>query len=362
MYDFAVAGAGFYGATFARIATDLGKKCIVFDKLPHVAGYAADAILYNQLISLYGAHIFHTESEKVWNFVNRFGEWQPFVNRPKAISSGRLFSFPINLMTFNQLYEVTTPREAAELLVRMRVPITNPQNFEEKALSLIGEDLYHRFIYGYTKKQYFREPRLLPASIFNRLPLRLTYDENYFHCKYQAIPVEGYSNIVLGMLDGIETVLDTPLPQKIGAKTVVHTGPLDEHFHRCLGPLEYQSMVFRHVVMHRGGDLQGNYVLNWCDDSIPHLRSIEHHHARSRNPKIHDSVSCEDTIVSYDIPSQTGPPLYPILSDENKRLYTKYKTMLPSNEIFAGRIGGYKYLDMDQAIASAMTKAEELCS
>lgn len=360
MRDFMVVGAGMFGATFAQRALRHGKSCIVFDKSPHVAGAAHDIRHGDVNVSQYGAHIFHTSSEHVWSWVNEFGRWHPFTNRPKVLSGSRVFSFPINMMTLHQLWGVVTPAEAYHELQRQRIPCADPRNFEEWALSQIGEELYRRFIYGYTKKQYFCEPSELPASIIKRLPIRLTYDENYFTTKYQAMPVHGYTSVVTNMLDGIEVQLGFAAPRdwQNYARHLVYTGRIDAYFDYCYGRLDYNSMRFEHSEFR--GDYQGNAVFNHADATTPYLRSIEHRHFAPDTRRVHEPRS-GPTIVSFDYPSQTGEPYYPILSDRNLELYAKYASIAPTNVTFGGRLGEYRYYDMDQTIASALQKADKLC-
>lgn len=362
MYDFLVVGAGFSGATFARVATDLGKSCMVVDKLPHVAGAAHDVYQDGIFVSQYGAHIFHTDSEVAWEFVRRFGRWYPFVNKPKARVGDRIYSFPINLMTLHQVWGVTTPMEAMDKLRSVQIPCQNPRNFEEWALSRIGRELYELFIYGYTKKQYFCEPSTLPASIIRRLPIRLTFDENYFCTKYQAMPVHGFTNIVREMLTGVKVELNTECPEgwRKYAKHLVWTGTIDSLMKETFGPLRYLSMRFEHVALM--GDFQGNAVVNHCSADVPYLRTVEHRHFHRDLRKHHEHVPTVSTVVSYDYPTLNGPPYYPIRDEEGSELYFKYFKACPSDVTVLGRLGEYKYYDIDQAIASAMMKARKLCS
>jgi UDP-galactopyranose mutase len=369
MYDFLIVGAGFFGATFARLAMNRGKTCLVIDKLPHVAGAAHDQKMEGINVSSYGAHIFHTHDDGIWKFVNCFGEWQPFINKPKVIAGRRIFSFPINLMTLHQIWGVTTPQEAAEKLRSVQVPCSNPRNFEEWALSKIGHELYYTFIYGYTKKQYHKEPRELPASIVQRLPIRLTFDENYFTACYQAMPVEGYTKIVENMLDGAKVEVERDFFgirdnwRKI-ARHLVYTGPVDKFFDYQYGKLDYNTLRFEHKLYK--GDFQGNAVMNHADEAVPHLRTIEHKHFLDRNYKKHHDLNLGDatTVVSYDIPikfEDHPEPYYPIRDPKNAILYSQYAALKKMADVtFGGRLGEYQYFDIDQTIASAMTKVEKL--
>lgn len=369
MYDFIIVGAGFFGSTFARRAHDAGMRVLIIDKRPHIAGAAHDLAQDDYYVSSYGAHIFHTHSEEVWNFASRFTKFLPFINRPKAMSNGNMYSFPINLMTMHQIWGVRTPDEASRKLEEEKVKIENPSNFEEWALSTIGEDLYKRFIYGYTKKQYMREPRDLPMSIIQRLPIRLTYDENYFTTKYQGIPRHGYTNMMREMLNGVDIELGVDFiknREKLSsmAKQIVYTGPIDEFFNYEHGHLEYNTMRFERKEFI--GDQQGNAVINHVDQNTPYLRSIEHRHfyVHGESTKHYDiSNNSFKSVITYDMPisfKDHPDPLYPIRNKVNSDIYQKYSAIRPRNVLFGGRLGEYKYLDMDQSMASAIQKAKSL--
>jgi|LakMenE18May11ns_1017448.scaffolds.fasta_scaffold9958988_4 UDP-galactopyranose mutase len=366
-FDFMIVGSGFFGATFARKATDAGKKCLVIDKNNHIAGATYDRKWDNGIIvSEYGAHIFHTQSEEVWDFINKFTTIMPFTNKPKVLSKGNVYSFPINMMTLHQLWGVINPEEAYRKLQDVRIPCENPRNFEEWALDRVGKEIYELFFYGYTKKQWMKEPRDLPASIIQRLPIRLTYEENYFTTKYQGIPNEGYSATIKNMLDGIKTELNTDFftirnKWRDYAKHLIYTGPIDKFYDYEFGSLEYNTLRFEHKKMH--GDYQGNAVFNHVDMSVPHIRTIEHKHFYKNNPKHYEVKlqSKEETVVSYDIPvafKDHPEPYYPIRDDKNSELYNKYADLKTNHKeiTFGGRLGEYKYLDIDQTIASALTK------
>ena len=370
-YDFLVVGAGFFGAAFARCATDLGKKCLVIDKRHCVGGMAADKRIEGITTSLHGAHIFHTHVDEIWEFVNRFGEWNHFINKPKVKSGDKVYSFPINLMTLHQLWGVSTPQEALDKLNSVRVPCADPQNFEEWALSMIGKELYELFIYGYTKKQYMKEPRELPASIIKRLPIRLSYEENYFTTKHQGMPVNGYSGIVCSMLDGISLELDVDFFEdfpswKKYAKHLVYTGPADKFFDYTHGHLDYNTMEFKHEVMK--GDFQGNAVFNHVDLDVPYLRTIEHKHFNHSYRKHYDPGMTldETTVVSYDLPAKyvegESEPYYPIRDKKNSRCYAKYAKLADAlpNVFLGGRLGRYAYLDIDQTIAGALALSKKI--
>ena len=366
-FDFMIVGSGFFGATFARKAADAGKKCLVIDKNNHIAGATYDRKWDNGIIvSEYGAHIFHTQSEEVWDFINKFTKINPFINKPKVLSQGNVYSFPINMMTLHQLWGVVTPEEAYRKLQDVRIPCENPRNFEEWALDRVGKEIYELFFYGYTKKQWMKEPRDLPSSIIQRLPIRLTYEENYFTTKYQGIPNEGYSATIKNMLDGIKTELNTDFftirnKWRDYAKHLVYTGPIDKFYDYEFGSLEYNTLRFEHKTIY--GDYQGNAVFNHTDMSVPHIRTIEHKHFYKNAPKHYEVKphSKEETVVSYDIPvafKDHPEPYYPIRDDKNSDLYNRYANLKTNHKeiTFGGRLGEYKYLDIDQTIASALTK------
>lgn len=369
-YDFLIVGAGFFGATFARKVIDAGKTCLVIDKNEHTAGAAYDKAGVNGIIvAQYGAHILHSQSDEIWAFLEQFSTIDPFINKPKVLSRNQVYSFPINMMTLHQLWGVVTPEQARQKLNEVRIPCDRPTNFEEWVLDKVGKELYELFIYGYTKKQWFKEPRELPSSIIQRLPIRLTYDENYFTAKHQGMPREGYGKMVDNMLDGIPVQLGVDFftmgeKWRDYAKHLVYTGPIDRFFGYELGELEYNTLRFEHRV--HQGDFQGNAVFNHVDYDVPYIRTVEHKHFYRRNSPKHDLLlENEPTIVSYDYPvpfKEHPEPYYPIRDDRNSALYAKYmelKKNLP-DVTFGGRLGEYKYLDIDQTVASAISKVEKL--
>lgn len=374
-YDYLIVGAGFFGATFARRMFDAGKKCLVIDKNPHIAGAAFDKSQEGIMVSQYGAHILHTHSDEIWNFLNRFSPIDPFINKPKVLHNNKVFSFPINMMTLHQIWGVVTPAEALEKLNSVRVPCSNPRNFEEWALDKVGKELYEMFIYHYTKKQWLKEPRELPSSIIARLPIRLTYEENYFTTKYQGMPRYGYTELVKNMLDGIDVEVGVDFFEKLSkdwrsiAKHLIYTGPVDKFFDYERGELEYNTLRFEHKIYK--GDFQGNAVFNYTDSSVPYIRTVEHKHFYNNNSLKHYSTEkCQEsnTVVSYDYPvpfKENPEPYYPIRDEYNSALYAKYyeiKKQYYKDVTFGGRLGEYKYLDIDQSVASAYTKAERLLS
>lgn len=363
-YDFLVVGAGFFGAAFARVATDLGKKCLVIDKRDHIAGTAYDYKVDDYYVSKYGAHIFHTSSEPVWAFVQKFAKFNGLVYRPRIRSEGKVYSFPINLLTLQQLYGVSTPEEAKAHLASVAVKIAEPANAEEWLLSTVGEELYRRFYYGYTKKQWLKEPRELPMSIVQRIPIRLTYDDNYFTTQYQGFPIEGYSNLVRNMLDGIKVELSQPYTHDLDhlAEKVIYSGTIDEYYNYWLGELEYRTLNF--VNEDKVGDFQGTVAMNSSDLNVPYIRSIEHRHYNFLGDKVkhYNKAPGAETksVVTYDYPikyEQGMDPFYPIRDRGNSRLYALYSEIKNDNVVFGGRLGSYRYLDMDQSIASAMSNS-----
>jgi UDP-galactopyranose mutase len=373
-YDFLVVGSGFFGSTFARKATEAGKTCLVIDKNNHIAGATYDRKWDNGIIvGEYGAHIFHTASEEVWDFINQFTTIETFINKPKVLSGRNVYSFPINMMTLHQLWGVVTPAEAFQKLQEVRLPCERPRNFEEWALDRVGQQLYELFFYGYTKKQWLKEPKDLPASIIQRLPIRLTYEENYFTTKYQGIPKNGYSETVENMLDGIKVELGVDFftmknKWQDYAKHLIYTGPVDKFFDFTCGDLEYNTLKFEHKVYK--GDFQGNAVFNYADASVPQIRTIENKHFYDRRTNKHydnKNLDTSETVVTYDIPvsyKDHPEPYYPIRDDRNSDIYNKYLELkqTQTNVTFGGRLGEYKYLDIDQTIASALVKAKTLCS
>ena len=372
-YDFLIVGAGFFGATFARKATDAGKKCLVIDRLPHIAGAAYDKRWANGIIvSEYGAHILHSNNDNIWNFLSQFSHIEPFINKPKVLTGGKVYSFPINMMTMHQLWGVVTPAEASKKIdeVRIRCPHI-PRNFEEWALDKIGKELYELFIYDYTKKQWMKEPRELPSSIIQRLPIRLTYDENYFTAKHQGMPKEGYGKMVENMLEGVQVDLGVDFFSMQSnwqdiAKHLVYTGPIDRFFNYEYGELEYNTLRFEHKEFN--GDHQGNAVFNHVSNDVAYIRSIEYKHFYNRSMANHETSIVghnEPTVVSYDYPiafKDHPEPYYPIRDDRNSILYEQYTLLKKNmnNVTFGGRLGEYKYLDIDQSVASAISKAEKI--
>ena len=356
MYDYLIVGAGIFGATFARLARDSGRSCLVIDKRNHIGGNCYTENVEGINIHKYGAHIFHTNNKVVWNFINRFTEFNNYINSPKAYSKGKLYSLPFNMNTFYELWGVTTPSQAKEIIERQRFKGT-PTNLEEQALSLVGQDIYQTLIKDYTEKQWGKKATELPSFIIKRLPLRFTFDNNYFNDKYQGIPIGGYTSMIEKMLDGIEVQLNADYLSNRNhfnsiANQVVYTGCIDEFFDYEFGKLEYRSLRFEHQVKDTD-NFQGNAVINYCDSKIEHTRILEHKHF--------EKTQSTKTVITYEYPQkyQEGMiPYYPINDKTNQMIYKKYKTKSSSltNFIFGGRLAEYKYMDMDTVIKSAMNK------
>jgi len=355
MYDFVIVGAGLFGATFAQLASAAGHKILVVDKNNHIGGNCFTELKNGFHIHKYGIHIFHTSSDKIWKYIQRFTEFNHFVNRPKVTYKKNVFSFPINLMTLNQIWGITTPQDARRKLDEVKIKCDNPRNLEEWILSQVGQELYEIFIYGYTKKQWMKDPKDLPSSIIRRIPIRLTWDDNYFDDTFQGIPKYGYTHMFENMLANVEVKLGIDFIQEREclsrlAKNIVYTGKIDEYFDYCYGDLEYRTLNFdEHSI--DCVDLQGVAQMNHTDIAIPYTRSIEHRHFTF------DLDSTKQTIVSYEYPDEytrQKTPYYPINDQTNHDLYHRYLHLAKtSNVIFGGRLGSYKYYDMHQVIASA---------
>ena len=360
-YDYLIVGAGLFGATFAQKAREAGKRVLVIDKRPHVGGNIYTEDVEGIQVHKYGAHIFHTNDRRVWEYVNRFAEFNRYTNSPMANYHGELYSLPFNMLTFNKMWGVITPAQAQEKIAKQREEsgITDPQNLEEQAISLVGKDIYEKLVKGYTEKQWGRPCRELPAFIIKRLPVRFTYDNNYFNALYQGIPVDGYTAMTEKMLDGIEVQLGVDFLEnrdtlcKKAAK-IVYTGAIDAYFDYCFGALNYRSIRFETEVLDTD-NYQGNAVINYTDAQTPYTRIIEHKHfVFGKQPK---------TVISREYSQEWTPetePYYPINDETNNALYEKYKTLAEGEEkvIFGGRLGQYRYYDMDAVILSALETAE----
>ncbi len=367
-YDYLVIGSGLYGAIFAHEAKKAGKSVLVIDKRPNIAGNIYTEEMEGIQVHKYGAHIFHTNLKKVWDYVNQFAEFNRFTNSPVANYNGELYSLPFNMYTFNKMWGVVTPEEAAAKIEEQRkaAGITEPKNLEEQAISLVGRDIYEKLIKGYTEKQWGRPCTELPSFIIKRLPVRLTFDNNYFNALYQGIPIGGYTGLVANMLDGIEVRLNTDyLADKAAfdamADKVVYTGAIDAYFGYRLGTLEYRSVRFETEVLDMP-NFQGNAAVNYTDADTPWTRIIEHKWFEFG--KDADGNDLDKTVISREYSSEWKPgdePYYPVNDEKNGALYQEYKKLAEQEHhvIFGGRLGEYKYYDMDQVIAAALARTEE---
>lgn len=362
MYDYLIIGSGLFGSVFARQAADAGKKVLVIDKRPNIAGNVYTEKVESINFHKYGAHIFHTNNTEVWNYVNRFATFNRFTNSPVANYKGELYSMPFNMYTFNKMWGVVTPEEAAAKIEEQKKEITEePQNLEEQAISLVGRDIYEKLVKGYTEKQWGRDCKELPAFIIKRLPVRLTFDNNYFNALYQGIPIGGYTKLVENLLEGIEVRLNEDyLKDKAKwnamAKKVVYTGAIDAYFDYTLGNLEYRSVRFENEILDVP-NFQGNAAVNYTDRETPWTRIIEHKWFEFG--KDENGNDLPKTIISKEYSSEWKPgdePYYPVNDKKNGELYQKYKALAEKEEniIFGGRLGEYKYYDMDAVIASAL--------
>ena len=359
--DFLIVGAGLFGCMFAHLATRRGKKCLVIDKRPHLGGNLYCEHREGIHVHRYGAHIFHTNSKRVWDFVNSIVEFNRYTNSPVANYKGQLYNLPFNMNTFYQMWGVTTPAEAqakldeqrAEAVAKMKAEgIDEPRNLEEQALVLIGRDIYERLIKGYTEKQWGRKCIELPAFIIKRLPVRLVFDNNYFNNTYQGIPIGGYNKLIDGLLDGVETQVNTDFfddrdKWKGVANKIVYTGKIDEYFDYALGKLKYRTVRFENEVLNTA-NYQGNAVVNYTDAEVPYTRIIEHKHFEMFGPDVDKNLK---TVISREYSTEWAPgmePYYPVNDSRNSELYARYKALADKEEnvIFGGRLAEYKYYDM----------------
>lgn len=365
MYDFLIVGAGLYGAVFAHEAKKRGKTVLVVDKRPNVAGNVYTEKVEGINFHKYGAHIFHTNNKNVWDYLQRFATFNRFTNSPVANYKGELYSMPFNMYTFNKMWGVVTPEEAEDIIAEQRQEVQGePKNLEEQAISLVGRDIYEKLVKGYTEKQWGRDCKELPAFIIKRLPVRMVFDNNYFNALYQGIPIGGYTKMVENMLAGIEVRLNVDYLEHKSeldalAKTVVYSGPIDAYFGYALGALEYRSIRFEHEVLDIP-NFQGNAAVNYTDREIPWTRIIEHKWFEFGKDENGNDIP--KTIISREYSSEWKPgdePYYPVNDEKNSELYLKYKALAEKekNVFFGGRLGEYKYYDMDQTIASALNFA-----
>ena len=361
-YDYLVVGAGLYGAVFAYEAKKKGKTCLVIDKRDHIAGNIYCGNVSGINVHKYGAHIFHTSDKKIWEYVNQFAEFNNYINSPVARYKNELYNLPFNMNTFSKMWNIATPQEAKDIIASQiaDLNITEPKNLEEQALSLVGKDVYEKLIKGYTEKQWGRDCKDLPSFIIKRLPLRFIYDNNYLNDRYQGIPIGGYTKIVEKMLDGIEVRLNTNYLDNreefdAMADKIVYTGMIDQFYDYKLGVLEYRSVRFETEELPME-NYQGNAVVNYTEREVPYTRIIEHKHFEfGKQPT---------TIISREYSSEWkkgDEPYYPVNSDKNNALYQQYKELADKEHkvIFGGRLGGYKYYDMDKVIAAALEMCEK---
>lgn len=362
-YDYLIVGAGLYGAVFAYQMRQAGCSCLVIDKRSHKGGNVYCEDIDSIRVHKYGAHIFHTDNQNVWDFVNRFVKFNRYTNSPLACFKGKLYNLPFNMNTFSQLWGVKTPAEAQAKIAEQRKAfdfIKEPRNLEEQALKLCGEDIYSCLIKGYTEKQWGRSAKELPAFIIKRIPFRFIYDNNYFNDAYQGIPIGGYNVLIAALLEGVDVRLNTDYLKskaELGsiADRTLFTGCIDEYFDCCFGNLEYRSLRFENHSLNIG-NFQGNAVVNYCEREIPYTRVIEHKHF--------EFGTQPTTVVTYEFPDSFGigkEPYYPVNDEKNMKLYCKYQELAvrDSSVLFGGRLGKYAYLDMDDTVEAALSLAKK---
>lgn len=367
-YDYLIVGAGLFGATFAYMAHQRGLRCIVIDKRPHLGGNTYCDDVNGIVVHKYGPHIFHTNNENVWQFVNKFTSFNQFTLNPIAIYNGKLFNLPFNMHTFYQMWGVIRPEDALAIIEQQRrkAKIQNPHNLEEQAISLVGQDVYETLIKGYTEKQWGRSCRELPVDIIKRLPVRYSFNNNYFNDRFQGIPAGGYNVLINGLLEGIECRTECNYIEYRGsleriANKIIYTGPIDEFFDYRLGQLGYRSLRFKHEIMSTN-NYQGNAIINYTNADVPYTRIVEHKWFDVHNI---DAINAPYTVITREYPqdyTSKNEPYYPINDERNNALYREYVSLGREeypNVVFAGRLGGYKYFDMDKTVAEAMTLARK---
>ena len=366
-YDYLIVGAGLFGAVCAYEFTKAGKSCLVIDKREHIAGNIYTEEVEGINVHKYGAHIFHTSNKMIWEYINGFAEFNNYINSPVAVYKDELYSLPFNMNTFSKLWNIKTPKEAKDIIEKQKAEfkVDEPKNLEEQALSLVGRDVYEKLIKGYTEKQWGRDCKDLPAFIIKRLPLRFTYDNNYFNDRFQGIPIGGYTQIVEKMLEGSEVLTGTDYFEFIKghkgiAEKTIFTGMIDEYFNFKLGNLEYRTVKFETEVLDEE-NYQGNAVVNYTEREVPFTRVIEHKHFEFAKDK--DGNPLPKTVVSREYSTEWEPgiePYYPVNDDKNGKLFEEYKKLAEgeSNVIFGGRLGNYKYYDMDKVIEAALLCVE----
>lgn len=357
-YDYLIVGSGLFGAIFAYEAKQRGKECLVIERRDHIAGNIYCENVHGINVHKYGAHIFHTSNKEVWEYINRFAEFNNYINSPIAVYKDELYNMPFNMNTFSKMWGIRTPAEAKAIIEKQKEEyhIENPKNLEEQALSLVGKDVYEKLVKGYTEKQWGRSCTELPAFIIKRLPVRYTYDNNYFNDRYQGIPIGGYTKIIEKMLDGIDVLLNTSFEDfkkenDISDMKIVYTGNIDEYFGYKFGALQYRTVRFETEYLEDVDNYQGNAVVNYTEREVPYTRIIEHKHFEFSQGK--------GTVISREYSSEWSvgiEPYYPINNDENNALYAKYEALAndEKNVIFGGRLGKYKYYDMDKVIEAAL--------
>ena len=357
-YDYLIVGSGLFGSIFAYEAKKRGKECLVIEKRNHIGGNIYCENINGINVHKYGAHIFHTSNREVWDYINQFAEFNNYINSPVAIYKDELYNLPFNMNTFSKMWGIKTPAEAKAIIEAQKAEynIENPQNLEEQALSLIGKDVYEKLVKGYTEKQWGRSCTELPSFIIRRLPVRYTYDNNYFNDRFQGIPIGGYTKIIEKMLDGVDVLLETSFDDykaanDISDMKIVYTGNVDEYFGYKYGALQYRTVRFETEILEDCDNYQGNAVVNYTEREVPYTRIIEHKHFEFGQGK--------GTIISKEYSSEWSvgiEPYYPINNDENNALYQKYEAIANAepNVIFGGRLGKYKYYDMDKVIEAAL--------
>ena len=362
-YDYLIVGSGLFGAVFAYEAKKRGKECLVIERRDHIAGNIYCENVHGINVHKYGAHIFHTSNRAVWDYINQFAEFNNYINSPVAIYKDELYNLPFNMNTFSKMWGIKTPAEAQAIIEKQKAEynITEPKNLEEQALSLIGKDVYEKLIKGYTEKQWGRSCTELPAFIIKRLPVRYTYDNNYFNDRWQGIPIGGYTKIIEKMLEGIDVLTSTSFEDykaahDISDMRIVYTGNIDEYFGYKYGALQYRTVRFETEYMPDVDNYQGNAVVNYTEREVPYTRVIEHRHF--------EKCDAKGTVVSKEFSSEWSvgiEPYYPINNDENNALYQKYEKLASQekNVIFGGRLGKYKYYDMDKVIEAALQAVSE---
>ncbi|MBE6714154.1 MAG: UDP-galactopyranose mutase [Ruminococcaceae bacterium] len=362
MYDYLIVGAGLYGAVFAREMTDAGKRCLVIDRRDHIGGNIYTKEVEGINVHVYGAHIFHTDNKEVWDYVNRYAVFNRYTNSPVAFYKDEVYNMPFNMNTFSRLWNIKTPEEAKAMIEKQRAEaaIDEPKNLEEQAISLVGRDIYEKLVKGYTQKQWGRDCKELPAFIIKRLPVRFTYDNNYFNDRYQGIAEGGYTALIEKLLEGVEVRLgvdyfDRREELSSVAKKTLYTGMVDQYFDYCYGELEYRGLRFETEVLDCE-NYQGNAVINYTEYEVPYTRIIEHKHF--------EYGTQEKTVITREYPEtweKDKEPYYPVNNEKNNELYNKYKTLADREEtvIFGGRLGTYRYLDMHHIVAEALALSKK---